>query len=389
MGYQADRRGFALPTAIGALVIIGILVTAGFYMARQEVRVGVASRYSAMAVNLAQSGANNVLVNRVSALAAMNTWDTTTLVDTADAGIVSVKVTKLAMRLYFLDATAKVTEGGALWSGATRRIGVVSRMKSANMDPPAALATQDSLVVGGSSSVSGYDTIPATWGAVCDSSDMTNKPGIMIDDSAAITTKGAKFEVAGDPAVQEDTTITAESLLSFGDLGWSDIVAMAEKTYPVGTSTLNDVQPDSTVGGSGSYVCHTSTPDNWGDPVHPSGACGNYFPIIYSAGDLHITGGYGQGILLVEGDLSVEGGFEFYGPVFVKGELSTAGTGGHFNGGVVAANVNLGTSTVLGNAVVSYSSCAVTRAVLGNSALTKVRPLTMRSWVDLSGVVGG
>ena len=86
MGYQADRRGFALPTAIGALVIVGVLVTAGFYMARQEVRIGVASRYSAMAVNLAQSGANNVLVNRVSSLAAMNTWDTTTLVDTADAG---------------------------------------------------------------------------------------------------------------------------------------------------------------------------------------------------------------------------------------------------------------------------------------------------------------
>ncbi|MCG6956656.1 MAG: hypothetical protein LJF04_11770 [Gemmatimonadetes bacterium] len=388
MGCQDDRRGFALPTAIGALVIVGILVTAGFYMARQEVRVGVASRYSAMAVNLAQSGANDVLVNRVSALTAMNIWDTTTLVDTAAAGVVSVKVTKLAMRLYFLDATATVTEGGALWSGATRRIGLVTRMKSANMDPPAALATQDSLVVGGSSSVSGYDTIPSTWGSVCDSSATTNKPGIMIDDSSAIRTVGASLEVNGDPAVQEDTTITVESLLSFGDLGWNDIVAMAEKTYPVGTSTLNGVQPDSTTSGTGGYVCRTTTPDNWGDPVRPSGVCGNYFPIVYAAGDLHITGGYGQGILLVEGDLTVDGGFEFYGPVFVKGELATQGTGGHFNGGVVAANVNLGTSTVLGNAVVSYSSCAVTRAVLGNSALTKVRPLTMRSWVDLSGVPG-
>ena len=40
-----DRRnsgGFALPTAVGALVIMGILVTAGLYMAQQEVRIGVA-----------------------------------------------------------------------------------------------------------------------------------------------------------------------------------------------------------------------------------------------------------------------------------------------------------------------------------------------------------
>jgi len=44
---------------------------------------------------------------------------------------------------------------------------------------------------------------------------------------------------------------------------------------------------------------------------------------------------------------------------------------------------------VLGDALVSYSSCAVARAVLGNSALTKVRPLAQRSWVDMSSVIGG
>ena len=385
MSYQADRRGFALPTAIGALVIVGVLVTAGFYMAQQEVRIGVASRFSSLAVNLAQSGANNVLVNNTSALTSLSTWDTTTLVDTADEGVVSVKVTKLATRLFFLDATATVTEGGALWSGATRRLGLVTRLSAANMDPPAALATQGDLNVGGSSIVNGTDSIPGGWGSVCDTADMTNKPGIMIDDTTNIKTNGNKFDVTGDPAYVQDSTINVESLLTFGDMTWDDLIALAEKTYPTGTSTLNSMQADSTLS-NGNYICRTSNQNNWGDPYHVSGACGNYFPIIYSAGDLKITGGYGQGILLVEGNLDVQGGFEFYGPVFIKGELTTQGTGGHFNGGVVAANVNLGTSTVLGNAVVSYSSCAVNRAILGNSALTKVRPLTMRSWVDLSSV---
>ena len=257
------------------------------------------------------------------------------------------------------------------------------------MDPPAALATQGSLKVGGGSSVNGYDTIPATWGAVCDSSDMTDKPGIMIDDSTTITTNGAKFEVAGNPAVQQDTTITAESLLSFGDMGWSDIVAMAEKTYPVGASTLNDVQPDSLLT-NGHYVCRTSTQDNWGDPVHPSGACGNYFPIIYAAGDLHITGGYGQGILLVEGDLAVQGGFEFYGPVFVKGELSTAGYRGPLQRRRGGGQREPRAPARCWETRWFHIRAARSHApILGNSALTKVRPLAMRSWVDLSGVVGG
>lgn len=70
----------------------------------------------------------------------------------------------------------------------------------------------------------------------------------------------------------------------------------------------------------------------------------------------------------------------------MKGTLSTAGTGGHVQGGVIAANVDLDTSTVLGNALVQFSSCAVTRAVLNNDDLTRMRPLAQRSWVDLSNV---
>jgi len=90
----------------------------------------------------------------------------------------------------------------------------------------------------------------------------------------------------------------------------------------------------------------------------------------------------------VEGDLTLKGGFEFYGPVIVRGTVLTEGTGGHFKGGLIAANISLTTSTVLGDAMVQYSSCAVDRAVL-NSALTQVRPLDRRSFVDLSSVVGG
>lgn len=387
MNRSRDRRGFALPAAIGALVIVGVLVTAGFYMAQQEVRIGAASRFSAMAVNVAQSGVNNVLVNETSAMTALPIWGDTTVSDTATSGVTQVTITRVAQRIFFLDATSTVTEGGSLWGGATRRIGLVTRLTSADMDPPAALSTQGSLKVGGSSIVNGYDSIPSGWSGSCDGTT-TNKPGLMIDDTTQITTSGGKFEVSGTPKIQQDTSITAASLLSFGDMSWDDLVSLAEKIYPSGTTTLNTMKPDSAISGTG-YTCSTGLTTNWGDPKNATGVCGSYFPIIYAKGSLKLTGGYGQGILLIENDLDVQGGAEFFGPVFIKGELTTQGTGGHFVGGVVAANVNLGTSTVLGNALVSYSSCAVTRAILNNSALTKARPLAMRSWVDLSNVVGG
>ena len=385
--FRVDQKGFAMPAAIGALVIVGVLVTSGFYLAQQELRIGVASEFAGYAVNLAQEGANDVMLNETSAVSGLAIWGDSTFMGTETEGNWSVTVLKLSSRLYFLDATGTVTKGGELWGGATRRIGVTARLTSASMDPPAALTTQGNLRVGGSAMINGNDSIPSEWGAsLCDTTALMDKPGIMIDDSTNIRTLGRRYAIEGSPPYDQDTTISAATLLDFGDFNWDDLVALAEVNIAA-AATLTRVEPDSLLMADGSYECATTSSDVWGDPLDPWAVCGGYFPIIYGAGDLTINGDYGQGILLVEGDLRVQGGFAFYGPVYVRGELVTAGTGGHFTGGVVAANVNLDTSDVLGNALVSYSSCAIERAVLGNSSLTKLRPIAMRSWVDLSNVV--
>jgi hypothetical protein len=91
-----------------------------------------------------------------------------------------------------------------------------------------------------------------------------------------------------------------------------------------------------------------------------------------------INGDIGQGILLVEGDLNVQGGFTFYGITVVRGNLKTTGTGGHFNGAVMAANVELDDITVLGDALIQFSSCAVSRALQGASP---GRPFRSRGWL--------
>ena len=380
------RAGFALPVAVFALVIVGVLVTSGFYMARQETRIGVASANAQSAFYLAERGIYDVLGTWDPAdLAGVSAWTSFTRVDTLSDGHWEVTITPMTQRLYFLDAQGTSTVGGALWSGATRRVGMIARVIIPVLNPPAALTTQGALKIGGSSMVQGNDTIPAGWGALCDSTALTDKPGIMLDDSANISYSGNSYEIDGSPAVTSDPNISTATLLDFGELDWNELVAMAQKRYNY-TTTITNTVPDSVLSGS-DWDCRESTQSNWGDPLNPGAVCSNYFPIIYAAQDLSInSSGVGQGILLIEGDLAVQGGFTFYGPVIVRGELKTAGTGGHFNGGVIAANVDLSTSTVLGNALVSYSSCAVERALLYNSQLAKARPLTNRSWVDLSSI---
>ena len=380
------RAGFALPVAVFALVIVGVLVTSGFYMARQETRIGVASANAQNAFYLAERGVYDVLGTWDPAdLAGVSAWTSFTRVDTLSDGHWEVTITPMTQRLYFLDAKGTSTVGGALWSGATRRVGMIARVIIPVLNPPAALTTQGALKIGGSSMVQGNDSVPAGWGALCDSTALTNKPGIMLDDSANISYSGNSYQIEGSPGVASDPNISTSTLLDFGELDWNELVAMAQKRYNTST-TVTNTAPDSVLSGA-NWDCRESTQANWGDPLNPGAVCSNYFPIIYAAQDISInSSGVGQGILLVEGDLAVQGGFTFYGPVIVRGELKTAGTGGHFNGGVIAANVDLSTSTVLGNALVSYSSCAVERALLYNSQLAKARPLTNRSWVDLSSI---
>ena len=101
---------------------------------------------------------------------------------------------------------------------------------------------------------------------------------------------------------------------------------------------------------------------------------------MYVSGDVTINTGIGQGILLVEGDLNAQGNVEFFGIVIVRGRLKTAGSGNHFNGAVMAANVDLDQNMVLGNAEVQYSSCAVQRA---QQSAGVGAPLRARGWVQL------
>ena len=403
-------RGFALPAAVGALVIIGVLVTAGFYIARQEVRIGVASQNAALAFYLAETGANDVVENwDASAMLNQSTWSDTSFVDTLDMGTWSVNVTRMATRLYYLDATGTVTEGGALQSGASRRAALIVRLFSGEISPPGALTTRGPTYLKGSAEVHGEDRFPDNWTGMCTNS-LTDKPGIVAQDTADIhwdqgseevvtcvtegqgkykvvtcdTTASGLGNISGIPEVLEDSAMTDTTFTSFGELDWDELVAMADKVVTPLGSNINAVAPDST--GS---TCNASPLTNWGDPRDPNAACGLYFPIVYHGGPvLRLqSGGFGQGVLLVDGDLDLRGGFVYNGVIIVQGNFETQGSGNRIVGGVMASNAELEEQSLVGGSQVQFSTCAMEQAVLRNSSLTRARPLALRSFIDLSNLI--
>ncbi len=375
-----------MPAAIGALVIMAALVSAGFYMARQELRIGVASNYANMAVNVAQAGANEVMANwNGYELGNIALWGDTTITDTTDVGIWSVNITNTNNVIYYLDATGEITQGDA-WGGATRNIGIVTRLIYADIDPPAALTTRGKVSVKGTASIIGNDLTPVGWGAYCSGS--TNKAGLMTNDVSQVSTKGGGT-ITGSPPTAEDSTIVDSTFTNFGDLDWAGLSALAQlegKDLSSAGSNINGTGPalDLSTG-----ECDETVLSNWGDPLVPAAPCGSYFPLMYHPGpSLTIqSGGTGQGILLVDGTLDLRGSFTFHGVIIVQGTFETQGSGNRIVGAVMASNLDMDMQGYVGGSEIQYSSCAVQRSILNNASLSRARPLQNRSWIDLSSVL--
>lgn len=372
----SSERGIALAVAIFALVVVGGLIAGSFFVAMLEQRVGRNTIRQQAAFNVAETASQDVALN----------WNTGTynglavggqVVDNGtapDGGWYRRTVKRLGSMVFLVS-----TQGFSRDSTSRSTVGYLLRLKPFYFNINAALKTQGSTKVGGSSMISGADSMPAGWTG-CPALAPT-QAGIRMPDPAQLTTTGGcsgNACITGAPQVLQDTTINTTTLTTVGDIPFDSLRQFATKILPGGN--YQQILP--TLVGT---TCNTTDIRNWGDPVTPTGPCGGYFPIIWADGDLQLGSGYGQGVLIVNGNLTVNGGFEFYGPVLVKQTLSTAGTGGHFNGGVIAANTDLCqssscTSSVMGNAVINYSSCALIKAMNNTAAGSLVK---QRSWVTL------
>jgi hypothetical protein len=400
MEHANSRRssaGFALPVAVLALVVVGVLATGGFYMAQQESRIGVASQNSTMAFYIAEQGMNEVLANWSAArYSQIPLWQTDTVTGSITQGSYAVEIHHLTDWIYFIESEGSVTQGGNL-SGATRKTGVLARIRTAWINPRAALTTRGQTRVGGTAAVNGLDSIPPNWTDDCAAYELSDRIGVLTDAEGKTSTIGGG-DIYGAPDTARDATIGDSTFLDYGDMNWDDLVELAKvegrDITSLGT-TLSNPLP-SVSGGE----CNTGDIMNWGEPyrsvlqVGYVPQCEDYFPFIYHEGPLRLQGnGRGQGILLVgkiaedgtmSGDLDLRGNFHFAGIIIALGTFSTQSASPKIYGGVLAANSDLNREDIIGGSVVQYSSCGVTQAILHNANLAKARPLANRSWVDLS-----
>lgn len=369
----ANERGIALAVAIFALVVIGALVAGSFYAGRLEQQIGSNGFYAVQAAEAAQGALTQTVQSQIGTdLLAIPVGTTVPYASVSLGGgaVATSSIKRLTQSLWLARGDGQLMNGGTAL--ASRSVGQLIRLNQPDLEVNAGLTAIGKVSVSGNSSVFGYDKTPDAWSGV-DCPPLDSVAGVYYRDQ--VTQQGSAV-IKGEPNRLKDSLLTASNML--GGTSFNDLKALATLIL---TGNVNGIAPKTT---GNPPVCDKSVEDNWGAPLDKTSPCFTYFPIIYHYGDLSIAGnGAGQGILLVEGNLSVQGTIDFYGPVIATGSVNILGTGTDdvkFYGGVMAQDVTLDDSKLSGNAMINYSSCAIRRA-LQHSAL----PMTLseRSWVQV------
>lgn len=399
--------GFALPMALLAMMVIGVVVTVGFYVAARKGRPAVRSDLSAEAFYVAQYGLEETLAEwrnpQLQAVAIEQRFEPARVAASSGAagGEYDIHVRRIGAQLFMVTSTGRVDADGRT---ASRRVATMVRTLDPRLPAPSAVTTLGAIVLGDGAAVRGDAIADATCrpaGAataaeegseVVDPAGVGERPaaGEGAEDGTGVVTldpgsvdEASLARITGSPPLARIGALDTAALDTFGDFTRRDLVALATREYEAGASERNMAPVSRLDRRSGVARCDADVRSNWGDPTG-RGPCAHELPIIHARGDLDLHGGRGQGVLIVDGDLRASDGFTFYGVVVVRGSLELTGPESEIRGSVIVEGEggSEGDATVaLRGARIAYSTCRVARAF---DAATRPRPLAGRSWMDLT-----
>lgn len=368
-----DRRGFALITALLAVGIITVAVMAGLSLVSSERRAVDDQQLQARALGVAQQGLDAYLRHpentafrpgRTTHVPPMDN-DTAWIPVNAAAGDTAIIIPRLlhvststtsdtmyvvsslgrhgAGRIQGTPAAQRAVAEIVTWTGATLPV-KAGWMSLSGLDKNGAAGT-----------LSGIDdsSTPCLPGG--------NLAGVMVPTSPGYI--GSQTPLSGSPPL-DSTTLgatpqTAAAYVSSLGIDWTD--------WSQGLNLPN--------------VWRTS--DHGG--AFPSFSDPTYYPIVYVDGAVSMLPS-GRGLLVVSGDMTMNGLTTWDGMVLVGGTV-TANGDDNIEGSVISGlNLVTGTPSVAagsignGTKTIVYNSCEVQKALAGTHALVPRRGTWMDNW---------
>ena len=356
------RRGALLPTVLVLMAIIGLVAGGATFVGRQDSRSARMTHLQASAMSAADY-AHAVTVAGDLDAEARTLPVGGSLVRRIPVGgtgtSAAVRLTRLGESLFSIISDGRAD--GADDLSARRRSSLIVRLDVAELPFPAVLTLHEESSPAGVL-IDGADREPVGW--PCRAAQSSDVPPV-----ASVSAPPSESCPGGDCAPEDSAAAVPASPPAGAQAALGTLRSRATLRLAPG-SVLVSVGPV-VAGGK----CSIGIRDNWGDPSR-GGPCAEHLPVVHAAGDLAVRGGAGQGILFVDGDLVLSGGFEFTGAVIVAGTLTVEGSGATVIGGVHAGSVQSDVASPL-LASFARSSCAVGLVLLSAAPLV---PVAERPW---------
>lgn len=372
------RRGAALLITLIAVVVLALLSTGSIIGSMQEYRAGRNALVEQRAFAVAEFGLSREIAN----------WDRSRnlpppvgrAIGVTDSSKVYVSqgdsarvfITRLTANTFWVMSVGRASIGIGQLESQRQTHGLV-RLAYPSINPGGAIVTAGNISVKGSADITGQNTDPASW-TQCATIPGRDTFAISYGPTKTVTIQKPNQVIGGvypDPAAADSNTY-----VRYGSETWNTLAANADITLSGGT-----IQP-MPVGTA--TTCDYSTNTNWGEPQRTNGSilgCKDYFPIIYSSTSLQLGHGRGQGILLVNGDVRLNGNFQWYGLIIARDDIIKGNGTFDLWGSIMSRNADVtDDNDITGNSSFKYSKCAVESALRGSAILTRAKE---RSWVQL------
>ncbi len=353
-----ERRGFAIPIALLVIAVLTIMVAGGFSLVSAERRSVADQKSQISAFRIAEQGLELFLVRRDSLMKGLPGY--TKVPGAKDSvripmtgGYADVSLTRLRpvigsqSGLYVVRSKGVETVGA--YAGTPQGVRTVAQYVLWEPAPMQVLAGWTALSGlqknGGAGTLGGID--------LC--GDSAAVAGVAVPVNPGYT---GKTVAVGDPPVD---TIAPDSVA----IDWNAIVNLglieATMTFPGASwpTTLMEA----------AYADDNST----------------YYPIIRINGDFSLPSS-GKGMLIVTGNLVLNGSVGWKGVILVGNDITSNGNNGIEGATVSGLNVKLGTyvpsSTANGTKQYNYNSCEVAKSTTLMGALVTLRNTWVDNWVE-------
>ena len=338
------RRGFALILAILIALLMG-LTAASVDIALNGSNAGWISRRQALITDADEATAlGYVLDEWPRSMRVLGVNGTASRSYTIDGTPTTVQVTEEQIGVYRFDLAATGATGTSI-----RSVRGYSRALSIPWGAPiVALGTLN--LAGGT--VDGRDAAPPT-NTDCGSL-LGDQIGAFVPAAANVVSDNATFLGSAPEYLASAPSLNTTALTTYGATTVDSLVAMANIVYPSTTTTTVNLSSALTSGSC----------SGWGSPTAVNG-CESYYPVIYAPGPLVIASGAGQGILVADGNVTLQGTASFYGLIIQRNGTLTIQT--NAANGVFGQIIQVSPAggVTLASGTIKVSSCAVSRLTLG------------------------